>query len=69
MKVSKNVFSTSELSLDFQALWSLPLASPIKVGLHLERADIQKRKMTKYLFFNINEKFGDIFVFKLGQRH
>lgn len=60
MKLSKNVFSTSELSPDFQAFWSLPLVSPIKVRLHLERTKIQKRKMTKYLFFNINEKFGDI---------
>lgn len=34
----KNVFG--ELSLEFQAVWSLPLTFPIEVRLHLERTDL-----------------------------
>lgn len=68
----KNLFG--EFSLEFQAVWSLPLAFPIKLRLHLGELTLKKnsgsymtyRKTgTTCLFFRIDEKRINILALKL----
>lgn len=73
-KVLTCVKNLGELSLEFQAVWSLPLAFPIKLRVHLGELTLKKnngsyvtyrKTVTMWLFFRRDEKLTDTLALKL----